>query len=328
MKAIQIVAPYQMEYVDLPTPQPGADEVLLRVRASGLCHTDVNILEGEFHASYPVIPGHEFVGEVVEVGAEVDPKWMGMKVAVDPNVPCGLCNACHTNRQNQCENLNSYGVTMGGGFAEYVVVKEGNIHSIGDLSVDHAAFAEPLACVLHGLHQIPTYRGGNALILGAGPMGLLMLQSLKLNGITEVSMVDLHRERLAIATELGASQVYVPQEIAGQDKQYDIVVDATGVPAVIEKLPHYTATSGSILYFGVCSPGQQVKIEPYDIYRRDIRIAGSFSLRAGIAPALKLLEDGFIQVDKLITHRIDLEQLAEGIKLVGQASVLKVIVQS
>ena len=170
MKAIQIVAPYQMEYVDLPTPQPGADEVLLRVRASGLCHTDVNILEGEFHASYPVIPGHEFVGEVVEVGAEVDPKWMGMKVAVDPNVPCGLCNACHTNRQNQCENLNSYGVTMGGGFAEYVVVKEVIFIPSGSLG-GPCRFAEPLACVLHGLHQIPTYRGGNALIFGLVPWG-------------------------------------------------------------------------------------------------------------------------------------------------------------
>lgn len=327
MKAIQIAAPYEMQYVELPTPKPNVDEVLLKVQASGLCHTDVNILEGEFHASYPVIPGHEFVGQVVEVGAEVDAQWIGQSVAVDPNVPCGLCNACHTNRQNQCVSLDSYGVTTPGGFAEYAVVKAANIHSIGSLTPAQAAFAEPLACVLHGLNQIPTYRGGTALIFGAGPMGLLMLQSLKLNGITEVSMVDLHQERLAIARELGAAQGFLSQEIEGKDKQYDIVVDATGVPEVIEKLPQYTATSGSILYFGVSGPGKQIKLEPYDIYRRDIRIAGSFSLKAGIAPALKLLQDGFVQVDKLVTHRLELAQLEEGIKLVGQASVLKVIVQ-
>ncbi|NLJ80696.1 MAG: zinc-dependent alcohol dehydrogenase family protein [Firmicutes bacterium] len=327
MKAVQITAPNVLEIVELPRPKPAADQVLLQIKASGLCHTDLNILEGKFHAHYPIIPGHEFAGKVVAVGEDADPGWMSKYAVVDPNVPCGRCSACRTNRQNQCENLDAYGVTIPGGFAEYAAVKEANLYPLGNLSLEQAVFAEPLGCVLHGLNQIPSYQGGRALVFGAGPMGLLMMQSLKFKGIVSVSVVDLHRERLARAEKLGASKTYQAAEQEKLKERFDVVVDATGVAGVIARLPGYTATSGSILYFGVAAPGDKVEIEPYDIYRRDIRIAGSFSLKAGIAPALKLLQSGLVEAEELLTHKIKLEQFGEAIKLVGRASVLKVVVQ-
>lgn len=327
MKAIQIEVPHKISYIDVPRPKARPGEALLKIETSGLCHTDVNIYEGNFHAEYPVIPGHEFAGTVVEVGPGVNPDWVGKPVVVDPNVPCGLCPACHSNHQNQCRTLDAYGVTVPGGFAEYAAVKESNIHLLKNVPFDRAVFAEPLACVLHALTQIPRYPGGRALIFGAGPMGLLMLQSLPLIGISSVAMVDLHSERLRIGKELGARQVLTDVEAKSHNEQYDVVVDATGVLKVIEGLPTFTATSGSIIYFGVANPKDRITIEPYDIYRRDIRIAGAFSLKAGIRQALNLLQDNFVVVDKLITHRLQLNQFASGIDLVGKASVLKIIVE-
>lgn len=324
MKAIQITAPHEVALVEVETPKAGPGEVLVQVKASGFCHTDLNIYQGEFHASYPVIPGHEFAGVVVEVGEGVDESLLGQAVAVDPNVSCGQCRYCRENKQNQCLDLVAYGVNLGGGFAEYAAVKASNVHTIGDMPFAIAALAEPLACVLHGLNQIPHYTGGSALVFGAGPMGLLMMQALKLHGIIEVSMVDLHDGRLSIAKELGAKEVFRPGEVA-PNQQYDVVVDATGVADVIASLPGYTATCGSILYFGVSAPGKKVEIEPYDVYRRDLHVVGSFSLRLGIPTALKLLSTGYINVEPLLSHQLNLTEVTTSFEQFGNPSVLKLM---
>ncbi len=179
MKAAQIERPGEAAVVTVPEPIPGADDVLIRVRAAGICGTDLHIFKGEYEATYPLIPGHEFSGEVVAIGANVRNFQVGDRVTADPNIPCNRCRYCQRNQPNQCVNLKAIGVTRSGAFAEYVIAPEGNVFAIGDLSYSAAALVEPLACVVWGLKQVEVQPGDTALVFGAGPMGCLVAQGLK-----------------------------------------------------------------------------------------------------------------------------------------------------
>lgn len=327
MKAVQFPSVGEVRVVELPDPSPGPGEVLIRVGACGICHTDVHILEGNYPARFPLIPGHEFAGTVVAAGEGVDPSWIGRRVAVDPNVPCGQCDACRENQQNLCAHLDAYGVTMNGGFAELAVVKVTNIHPIGDLPFTVAALAEPLACVVHGVRMVRPEPASHALIFGAGPIGLLLMQALKHAGAARVTMVDLHARRLELARELGADATLVGTEgleaLEPERGRFHLVADATGVPAVVEQMPRYVRSGGKLLYFGVCPPDAEIRIRPYDVYKRDLQIIGSFSLRKTLAPALRLLASGAVQAEPLISHTFRLDDFEHWIHQVGRAETMK-----
>lgn len=327
MKAVQFPSLGEVRVVELPDPSPGPGEVLIRVGASGICHTDVHILEGNFPARFPLVPGHEFAGTVVGVGEGVDPSWVGRRVAVDPNVPCGTCEACQENRQNLCAHLEAYGVTMNGGFAELATVKLTNVYPIGDLPFRVAALAEPLACVVHGINMVRPEPASHALVFGAGPMGLLLMQALKHAGAARVTLVDLHARRLEIGRELGADATLVGtdglEELEPERGRFHLVADATGVSAVVEQMPKYVRNGGKLLYFGVCPPDEEIRISPYDVYKRDLQIVGSFSLRQTLAPALRLLASGAVNVEPLISHTFQLDSFEHWIHQVGHAETMK-----
>lgn len=178
MKAAMIEAPGRALVTTAPEPEPGPNDVVIRVRAAGICGTDLHIFKGEYEAGYPLIPGHEFSGEVVAVGAHVERFREGDRVTADPNIACNRCANCQRNEPNQCKHLQAVGVTRDGAFAEYVVVPEGNVFSIGSIPFDDAALIEPLACVVWGLQRVQVQVGDSALVFGAGPMGCLLVQSL------------------------------------------------------------------------------------------------------------------------------------------------------
>src|SRR5215212_5722640 len=190
MKAAFIRQPGEADVVTVPEPIPGADDVLIKVRAAGICGTDLHIFKGEYEATYPLIPGHEFSGEVVAVGANVRNFRVGDRVTADPNIPCNRCPSCQRNEPNQCENLAAIGVTRSGAFARYVTAPEGNVFAINDLSFAAAALVEPLACVVWGLKRVQVQPGDSVLIFGAGPMGCLMLQALRSVGASSVVVTD------------------------------------------------------------------------------------------------------------------------------------------
>nr|MCU0909255.1 alcohol dehydrogenase catalytic domain-containing protein [Paracoccaceae bacterium] len=159
----------------LPDPAPGPGEVVIAVRASGICHTDVEILRGNYGASaFPLVPGHEFAGEVVALGSGVASVAVGDRVVVDPNIGCGVCPACLRGRLNLCERLGACGVSRNGGFAAFCAVPADRLVAAGDLPWPVAALAEPLGCVLNGLSPMAGRDCGRALVFGAGPIGLLM----------------------------------------------------------------------------------------------------------------------------------------------------------
>jgi 2-desacetyl-2-hydroxyethyl bacteriochlorophyllide A dehydrogenase len=321
MKAAQIVRPGEAHVVEVPQPVVRENDVLIRVRAAGICGTDLHIFHGEYEAQYPLIPGHEFSGEVVSVGASVTRFRAGDRVTADPNIPCNRCQYCQRNEPNQCINLQAIGVTRDGGFAEYVVAPESNVFSIGDMSYSAAALIEPLACVVWGLKQVEVQPGDHALVLGAGPMGLLVAQSLKSAGAARVIVTDVVPWRLEMAAQLGASATVLAdanQQAALSSLApdgFEIVVDATGIPAVLESTFAYVKPRGKVWVFGVTPVGTTVRFPSYEVFRRDLKIIGSFAVNRTFPQSIALIQSGTIKVEPLISHQLPIDDFVRGIEL-------------
>lgn len=321
MKAAQIVRPGESIVTEVDIPTPGLDDVLIKVRAAGICGTDLHIFKGEYEAEYPIIPGHEFSGEIAAVGANIRNFKIGDRVTADPNIPCNRCASCQRNEPNQCKNLRAIGVTRSGAFAEYVLAPEGNTFSIGDMSYGAAALIEPLACVVWGIKQVDVQAGDTALVFGAGPMGCLVAQALKQAGASRVVVTDVVPWRLEMIARLGATETVVadanqPASLkAIEPDGYDIVVDATGIPAVLEGTFPYAKPRGKIWVFGVTPQGTYVKFPSYEVFRRDLKIIGSFAVNRTFPQSITLIQSGAIQVEPLISHQLPITDFSRGLEL-------------
>jgi D-arabinitol dehydrogenase (NADP+) len=323
MKAAVIETPGQVAVRDVADPQSAPDEVIVSVALAGLCGTDLHIYAGELNYAYPIVPGHEVVGTIAAVGEDVAGLAPGMRVAFDPNIPCRQCHFCRRLRFNHCLNWQAIGVTRDGGFAEQVAVPAKVVYPIGDLPFEQAVFIEPLSCVVHGLQRATPAIGDRVLIFGAGPIGLLLMQAIRRAGAAQVVVTDLQEERLKLAATLGADVTVS----TGEDEEqadllregatfgYDMVVDATGVPAVAAQCFDYVTPGGKILLFGVCPEGATIPFSPFDVYRRDISVYGSFALNVTFGPAIELLRGGAVDVEPLISHRFPLEQFPQALEM-------------
>lgn len=315
MKAIRFTAAGVAGMADLELPKVKPGHALVRVRAAGLCHTDIEVLHGRYgEGAFPLVPGHEYAGTVEAVADDVTTVKPGDRVAVDPNIPCGHCAACRKGLTNLCASLKAYGVTENGGFAEFSVVAVDHLHGIGDLAFDTAALAEPLACVLNGLGAAGVEAGknvpSNALVFGAGPIGLLLALSLRAKGVASVAVADISEQRLAFADALGLEPlVSGSQALSTRALGFDFVADATGVAKVVEGMIGFTADGGTALVFGVCAPDARILVAPFEIFRRQIRLAGSHSLNRNIPQALDILKRDDGTMARLVSHQLPLSQL-------------------
>ncbi len=312
MKAVWFPSPNDVSVGTLPDPDPDRGEVLVRVKASGICHTDIEVMRGNYGTStYPIVPGHEFAGEVAEIGKDVSGISIGDRVVVDPNLQCGTCRACLRGWAHLCEHLGAYGVTVNGGFAEYCTVCAGAVHAIGDMSFSEAALAEPMGCVLNGLSPLQDEIVERAIIFGTGPMGLLMGLTLKSRGTAEVIMVDRLEDRLDRAESVGLRAINSDAgEIARLSRSCDLAVDATGVPAVVEKLLDYVGNGGAALVFGVCPSDARIAVSPFEIFRRQLSLFGTHSLNHNIPDALEVLKVVGASVQKVVSHQLPFEEIA------------------
>ena len=207
MKSIVIEKPNEISLVHRDVPEPGPREVMIQVMASGICGTDLHIYRGEYLGSYPVIPGHEFSGVVIAVGSAVTRFKVGDRVAVEPNISCDNCVNCLNNRQNFCLNWQAIGVTLPGGMEEYVIAPEKAVFSIGDLPFEYGAFMEPLSCVVHGIERAHIGLADHVAILGAGPIGNLMIQMARLQGAARITVLESNPGRADSARQLKADVV-------------------------------------------------------------------------------------------------------------------------
>ncbi len=326
MKAAIIEKSGTIVVKDVPIPSMGDDEVLIRVMASGICGTDIHIFRGEYLGSYPIIPGHEFSGVVEKVGSKVGRLHPGDHVSVEPNIACDNCSACLNNRQNFCENWQGVGVMMPGGMAEYAAVPEKAVFRIGDLSFNIGSFVEPLACVLHGVERTGFRLGDRVLIVGAGPIGILLSRTIQLQGACEITQVDRNQARLDLARSSGAFRTEVSLDAMLPD-EYDVVVDATGIPSLMEKTLTYVRYGGKVLLFGVPPKSSNLTFPAFPIFQKGVTILSSFTSVRNSIQAIRLLSSGRIDVEPLISHTLPLNQLLHGIELIegGKEGVMKVL---
>lgn len=331
MKAVIFPAAEEIEIKDVSDPQCADDELVIRVANSGICGTDIHIYRNEYMSDFPLIPGHEFCGQVVDVGKQVTGFAIGDRVTADPNLYCGHCDFCRNEQANHCVNWQGIGITRSGGFAEYVNVPAKAVYHLPEsLTNKQAAFIEPLACVVWALKRMPVHPASRILIIGSGPMGVLLLQALRHNGASQITVVDKQAARLALAAKMGATQTVTADEHQNEHLRdlapygYDIVIDATGIPAVIENAFQHLKVRGQFLQFGVTPMNAKIQISPYDIFHKDWTIFGSFALCYTFLPAIAWLENKVIDIDPLVSHQLPLTDFAEGFHKFMAGETLKV----
>ena len=309
MRAAVISAVGKVEVTTVEDPTPGARDVVVRVAACGLCGTDLHILQGEFAPTLPVIPGHEFAGEVVEVGGSVTELRIGDRVAVDPSLHCHECYYCRRGRGNLCEWWAAIGVTTAGGAAQYALAPVGNCVLLPDhVRTEDAALIEPLSCAVRGYDILRTQLGAHVLIYGSGTMGLMMLELAKRTGATTVDVVDLNPDRLATARALGCTSTATGADELDRPRGWDLVIDATGNAKAIQDGLGRVGKGGTFLQFGVADYAARASIEPYRIYNQEITITGSMAVLHSFDRAAELFAAGVLDPDVFISDRLPLEE--------------------
>lgn len=328
MRAAVITGVGSVEVAEVPDPEPGPRDVVVEVAGCGICGTDLHILEGEFAPSLPVVPGHEFAGTVVDRGRDVDEVSVGDRVAVDPSLFCFECRNCRRGRNNLCERWAAIGVTHSGGAAELAVAPVANCFVLPDhVATADAALVEPLSCAVRGFDVLAPSLGDHYLIYGAGTMGLMMMELAKRSGAAAVSMVDLNLARLATAEELGCTAAVTSADELERPRDFDVVIDCTGVVAAIEDGLPRVARGGTFQQFGVSAEGATASFSPYRVYNDEIRIVGSMAVLHSFERAGELLAAGVLDPAVMISHRFDLDDYPKALAQFQQGIGRKVQVQ-
>ncbi|GAB3496127.1 zinc-dependent alcohol dehydrogenase family protein [Amycolatopsis cihanbeyliensis] len=325
MRAAIIDEPGSIRVGEVPDPKPGDREVVLRVGACGICGTDLHIADGHFPPTpYPIVPGHEFAGEIVEIGGDVPGGWrVGDRVAVDPSLFCGYCHPCRAGHGNLCENWGATGDTVNGAFAEYVAVPASTCYRLPDhLSFQEGALVEPVSCAVHGVRRVGVEAGERFLVVGAGTMGLIMQQLLQRAGAA-VTVVDRNLARLGRAAELGARAV--AGDVAELDgERFDAAADCTGAVPAIEAAFDSLRRGGRLLVFGVAPEEARVALSPFRIYNDEITVVGSMAVLHSYGAALDLVAKGMIDTGSLLTDTLPLDRFADALSLMRSGGGMKV----
>jgi 2-desacetyl-2-hydroxyethyl bacteriochlorophyllide A dehydrogenase len=301
-----------------------ADEVVIDVEACGVCGTDLHILSTppSHPANVGVVLGHEFVGVVAEVGSGVRGVVVGERVAVAPNLWCGECAWCRRGFHNQCENGTTYGIFIDGGLAPRVVVKARACHPVSkELPAHVAALTEPLSTVVHGARQAGVFPGETAVVIGAGPIGAMFCALLDAAG-AHVTAIEPTPERARLARELGAAEVVSPDDARGLAA--DVVVDAVG--SQLETALGVVARGGRILLFGM-NAHARAEVAQSRITRDELTILGSYVGQDVFPDAIRLLEQGRIPFERLVTHRVSVDELPGAIDELRAGRALKLEVE-
>ena len=304
---------------DVSTPEFSTDEVLIKVNATGVCGTDIHIYRGEWKTSMPIILGHEFSGVIVETGRDVKNLKIGDPVVAEPNILCGSCYFCRMSERNYfCENLKATGVTINGAFAEYVKTKAENVYKVTEgFNLDEAALIEPLACCVRGIDQAKVRTGDTVAIVGAGPIGLILLQLVKLAGASMVIQTDMEDARLKLARNLGADHtINVAEEDPVEAVKrltggygVDVAIEAVGSPKAITQAMKATRRGGRLNIFGVLPEDAVWGGKPFELYEKELTITTSYRSPFTFQRAVKIALSGKVKLKPLISHIFRLEEI-------------------
>jgi len=319
MRAARLVSVGTMVLEEVARPVPGPGDLLVRVAACGICGSDRHMFRGEYPTALPVTLGHEFCGTVEAVGAGVTRLAPGTLITGDPNIACGHCVHCRAGRPNLCDSLTAIGVFRDGGFADYVIVPQGQaIELPAALSPLHGAFSEPLACCLHGLDVARIRPGDTVAVLGGGVIGLIMVQLARLAGATRVVLSTRQRPRRALAEELGATHTVdaaqdVVAAIAGPGGLVpggvDVVLECAGVAQTFRQGLALARRGGAVVVFGVMPRGEEVAVSPYDLLVNELRLESAWLNPHTHGRAAAMIGSGVLELDRLITRTIPLAEV-------------------
>ena len=339
MKANYFLGNGRFELREIPVPEPGDTDVLIRVAACGVCGTDVHIFHGDKGSAEvvpPVVLGHELAGVVARTGKAVTLFREGDHVSVDPNIYCGKCRPCRTGRKQLCENLSAVGVTRDGGFAEYCLVPEAQCFAVGkDVPLVYAAMTEPLACCIHGIERAGIRPGSNVLVIGGGAIGLMMVQLAKLSGASKVLLSEPIAFRRETGMRVGADAAVDPvngdlpesmRETFGGEGA-DVIIECVGIPAVSRQALEVASRGSTVLLFSVPQVGASVPLSLDDVYRKELTVMGSMINPDTHGKAAALISSGRIDLQPLITHTYPLSKLYDAVIMQQGNESLKVIVE-
>jgi L-iditol 2-dehydrogenase len=323
---------------EVPKPEIGSDEILLKVMASGICGTDV--VEWYRLPKAPRVLGHEATGIIDEVGEKVTKYKVGDRVFVSHHVPCNQCRYCLKDSHTACETLHTTNYYPGG-FSQYIRVPKINVETgvyklSPNMSYEEGTFIEPLACAVRGQRLAGIQKGDTVLIIGSGMAGILHIQLAKLKGAQKIFAADINPDRLKLAEKFGADHVIdargdLPQQLKelNHERATDKVIACTGAVKAALIALECVDRGGTILYFAVPDPTTKIPIPITEFWRNETTIRTSY----GAAPrdleeALQILSQNQVNVEDMITHRLDIREIAEGFRLVAEAGKsLKVIIE-
>lgn len=334
MQAIIFKKAGEYEVTRRPVPRiQNENQMLVKVLAASICGTDVHILANppEYEATPGVIIGHEFVGEVVEIGPGVKTFQVGDHLICDNNLQCGVCPACQEGHYNVCPNVTAMGMQVDGVFAQYAVLPEFSAVKISkDVPIDRAIFAEPLNCVMGAVKKLKVLPGDIVTILGGGPIGMYFTSLMKMSGAGKVIVSEVSEFRGEYALKSGADRIINPtkenleEEILKETdgRGADIVIDAVGV--LVNDAVKCVKPAGQVVLFGLNQNARQ-EVCQSDWTRKGITIYGSFIGCYTLQTVAKALESGKVNFDHLITHRLALDEFGEGLEAMRNGTAFEVI---
>ena len=330
MKAAMLYGIKDLRIEEISKPEVNAGEVLVKVKAATTCGTDLKIFQRgyvEKVIKLPTVFGHEWAGEVVEVGEGLEWPRKGMRVRAGNSAPCLRCAMCQKGKYNLCENM----IWLWGAYAEYIKVPARmvlvNMQEISShVSYEEAAITEPLACVLHGVEEAEVKLGDTVAIIGAGPIGLLHLLTVKKLGVEKVIIIDLVDERLSFAEKLGADEtinagkVDVAEKVRQITGGYgaDVVIEAIGLPTTWEQALTLVRKGGTVLEFGGCSPKTEIRVNTELLHYGEVKVMGAFhATPLHFRKALNYIASKTINVKPLITRKMRLEEIKEAFQILS-----------
>ncbi len=333
MKAAQFHKPFELQVIDKPLRALHEEEVLVQIAACGVCGTDVHIFAGEAHARPPVILGHEFAGTIVEAGKAVFGLQTGDNVAVDPNIACGYCYYCRRGQINFCENLRALGVDIDGGFADYCLAPQTQCYKLpSGFPLEHGAFAEPLSCCVHGMDRLTLQPGESVAIVGAGNIGLLMLQLARLAGAGPIFVLDPIAAKREIAQKLGADFVLDIKEITREEIAErthggcDAVIECVGKAEAAELALALTKRGSRVLLFGLASPSALARLPLQTLFHKELSIVASILNPFTFQRAVDLLAQDKITFSSLSIKRFSIDQIGGAIESAKHGVIVKTLV--
>jgi 2-desacetyl-2-hydroxyethyl bacteriochlorophyllide A dehydrogenase len=333
MKAVVVERPNEVSYREVEAPAIGADDVLVESREAGLCRTDVEMMTGAFTdprwVRYPVIPGHEWAGVVVEAGANVDSVRVGDRVVCEGFITCNRCRRCRSGETHWCERVEALGFTRPGGYAQLVAVPERIVHRLPDhVSFDAGVLVEPASVVLHGLEKARPQTGEAVGVIGVGTLGALAIALLRLQSPSRMVAYGVRDEELELARQLGATDAFLAGEVAPDE--LDLVVETAGTPVAVELATQLCRPGGRAVLLGIAGEGRMLTLPSDLLVGKDMTLIGSIAYPASVwSRVVGLVAEDVLDLDPIVTHRFPVSEFEAAVRLMDdrRGIVAKIVLE-